>query len=53
VDDLLAIGGTISATVELVKQLGGVIAGIAFLIELTDLRGRNKLDGYNILSLIS
>ncbi|HEX9758899.1 MAG TPA: adenine phosphoribosyltransferase [Nitrospiria bacterium] len=53
VDDLLATGGTISATVELVKQLGGVIVGIAFLIELTELRGRNKLDGYNVLSMMS
>ncbi len=53
VDDLLATGGTISATVELIKQLGGVIIGIAFLIELTELRGRNKLDGYNVLSLMS
>jgi len=53
VDDLIATGGTVSATVELVKQLGGVIRGIAFLIELTSLRGRNKLDGYNVISLIS
>ena len=53
VDDLLATGGTISATVDLVKQLGGVIVGIAFLVELSDLKGRNKLDGYNVLSLIT
>ncbi|MBI5747306.1 MAG: adenine phosphoribosyltransferase [Nitrospirae bacterium] len=53
VDDLLATGGTISATVDLVKQLGGVIVGIAFLIELTGLKGRSKLDGYNVLSLVS
>ncbi len=53
VDDLIATGGTVSATVELVKQLGGIIQGIAFLIELTSLRGRNKLDGYNVISLIS
>lgn len=53
VDDLIATGGTISATVQLVKQLGGVIHGIAFLIELTGLRGRNKLDGYNVISLVS
>ncbi len=51
VDDLMATGGTISAAVHLVKQLGGVIQGIAFLIELTELRGRNKLDGYNVISL--
>lgn len=53
VDDLLATGGTISATVDLVKQLGGVIVGIAFLIELTSLKGRSRLDGYNVLSLIT
>jgi len=53
VDDLLATGGTISATIELVKLLGGVIVGIAFLVELSGLKGRNRLDGYNILSLVT
>ena len=53
VDDLIATGGTVAATVQLVKQLGGIIHGIAFLIELTSLRGRNKLDGYNVISLLS
>ncbi len=53
VDDLIATGGTVTATVQLVKKLGGNIQGIAFLIELTELRGRNKLDGYNVLSLLS
>ena len=53
VDDLIATGGTVAATVQLVKQLGGIIDGIAFLIELTSLRGRNKLDGYNVISLLS
>ncbi|MBI5756165.1 MAG: adenine phosphoribosyltransferase [Nitrospirae bacterium] len=53
VDDLIATGGTVAATVQLVKQLGGIIYGIAFLIELTSLRGRNKLDGYNVISLLS
>lgn len=53
VDDLLATGGTISATVDLVKQLDGVIVGIAFLIELTALRGRHRLDGYHVVSLVS
>ncbi|ANB56354.1 adenine phosphoribosyltransferase [Anoxybacillus sp. B7M1] len=51
-DDLLATGGTIEATIKLVEQLGGVVAGIAFLIELTYLEGRNKLDGYDILTLM-
>jgi adenine phosphoribosyltransferase len=45
VDDLLATGGTASATVQLVKQLGGVVCGIAFLIELTALHGRSRLEG--------
>ena len=53
VDDVIATGGTVSATVQLIKKLGGVIQGIAFLIELTGLRGRNKLDGYNVISLVS
>ncbi len=53
VDDLIATGGTVSATVQLVKKLGGIIHGVAFLIELTELRGRNKLDGYNVVSLLS
>jgi len=53
VDDLIATGGTVAATVQLVRKLGGVIHGIAFLIELAGLRGRNKLDGYNVISLVS
>src|SRR3954447_18950553 len=51
-DDLLATGGTIEATIQLVEQLGGVVAGIAFLIELTYLDGRKKLNGYDILTLM-
>lgn len=51
-DDLLATGGTIEATIKLVEQLGGVVAGIAFIIELTYLEGRSKLDGYDILTLM-
>ena len=53
VDDLIATGGTVAATVQLIKKLGGSICGIAFLIELTGLRGRNKLDGYNVISVVS
>lgn len=53
VDDLIATGGTVAATVQLVKKLGGIIHGVAFLIELTQLRGRNRLDGYNVVSLLS
>ena len=51
-DDLLATGGTIEATIQLVEQLGGVVAGIAFLVELSYLEGRKKLDGYDILTLM-
>jgi adenine phosphoribosyltransferase len=51
-DDLLATGGTIDATIQLVEQLGGVVAGIAFLVELSYLDGRKKLDGYDVLTLM-
>ncbi|WML45512.1 adenine phosphoribosyltransferase [Neobacillus sp. PS3-40] len=51
-DDLLATGGTIDATIKLVEGLGGVVAGIAFLIELTYLEGRKNLNGYDILTLM-
>ena len=51
-DDLLATGGTMRATIDLVDQLGGVVAGLAFLIELTGLGGRKKLEGYDILTLM-
>ncbi len=52
IDDLLATGGTISATCNLVKQLGGNIVAVAFLIELSFLNGRSKLPGYKIFSII-
>lgn len=52
-DDLLATGGTIEATIQLVEQLGGVVAGIAFLIELSYLDGRKKLQGYDIMTLMN
>lgn len=51
-DDLLATGGTIEATIKLVEQLGGVVVGCAFLIELDYLNGREKLEGYDILTLM-
>ncbi|PQD96394.1 adenine phosphoribosyltransferase [Pradoshia eiseniae] len=51
-DDLLATGGTMDATIQLVEQLGGVVAGLAFLVELTYLEGREKLEGYDILTLM-
>jgi adenine phosphoribosyltransferase len=52
-DDLLATGGTIEATIQLVEELGGVVAGIAFLIELEELNGKDKLNGYDVLTLMS
>ena len=52
VDDLLATGGTAKATAELVEKCGGEIVGFAFLIELEFLKGRQNLNGYDILSLI-
>lgn len=52
VDDLLATGGTAAATCRLVERLGGKIVGLSFLIELTDLKGREKLKEYEVQSLI-
>ena len=51
-DDLLATGGTIKATIELVEKLGGIVVGCAFLIELEELHGRDKIQGYDILTLM-
>lgn len=52
-DDLLATGGTISTSVNLVEQLGGNVVGTAFLIELSELNGRAKLPGINVFSLVT
>lgn len=51
-DDLLATGGTIEATIKLVEELGGIVVGCAFLVELTYLNGRDKLEGYDVLTLM-
>ncbi|WP_056948056.1 adenine phosphoribosyltransferase [Secundilactobacillus odoratitofui] len=51
-DDLLATGGTISATIKLVEDLGGIVVGTAFIIELKDLNGREKIKDYDIFSLM-
>ncbi len=51
-DDVLATGGTAKATVELVEQLGGVVVGVPFIIELAFLNGRERLEGYDVFSLI-
>lgn len=52
IDDLLATGGTMESNIKLVEALGGVVAGILFLIELEFLDGRKKLKGYNIESIV-
>ncbi len=52
VDDLLATGGTARAVTQLVEQLGGTVAGLAFVVELTFLSGRDKLNGYDVFSLL-
>jgi adenine phosphoribosyltransferase len=53
IDDLLATGGTIKANAELVEKLGGIVAGIGFLIELEYLHGRKALgDKYDVFSII-
>lgn len=53
VDDLIATGGTAKAVVDLVEKMGGVVVGLSFVIELKFLRGREKLSGYKVNSLIS
>jgi len=52
IDDLLATGGTIGAVAKLVEQVGGEVVSINFLVELTELKGRDKLDGYDVMSLV-
>lgn len=52
VDDLLATGGTVEATIKMVEQLGGEVVGCAFIIELVDLKGRDVLKGYDVFSMI-
>jgi adenine phosphoribosyltransferase len=52
VDDLLATGGTAAAAAHLVEKAGGVVAGFTFVVELEFLKGRDKLEGYDVFSLI-
>jgi adenine phosphoribosyltransferase len=52
VDDLLATGGTVSATIELVERLHGKVVAVAFLVELMALKGRDRLQDYEVLSLL-
>ncbi len=51
-DDVLATGGTARAKVELVEELGGIVVGVLFVVELTFLEGRERLEGYDVHSLI-
>jgi adenine phosphoribosyltransferase len=53
VDDLLATGGTIGSVAKLVELVGGEVVSVDFVIELTDLKGRDKLKNYDVMSLIS
>lgn len=53
VDDLLATGGTVEATIKIVEEMGGIVVGCAFLIELTGLNGRDVLKGYNVFTVMS
>ena len=53
VDDLLATGGTTKAITQLVEKTGGVVAGISVLIELVDLKGRERLTGFPVFSSIT
>jgi len=53
VDDLLATGGTVQGTIELVQRLGGEIAGLSFMVELTGLHGREKLGDFQIHTLLT
>lgn len=52
VDDLLATGGTVEGVAKLIEQAGGIVASLDFVIELTELNGKGKLKGYDVLSLV-
>ena len=53
IDDLIATGGTVAAAAHLVESLGGEVVKMIFLIELEDLKGREKLKGYDVASVVS
>ncbi|MCB2292310.1 adenine phosphoribosyltransferase [Clostridium algoriphilum] len=52
VDDLLATGGTVAAVTKLIEQMGGIVVSLNFVIELTELNGKGKLQDYDIMSLV-
>lgn len=52
VDDLLATGGTMKAAIQLIESLGGIVAGVAFVIELEDLQGKKNFEGYNLFTIL-
>jgi adenine phosphoribosyltransferase len=52
VDDLLATGGTMKAACQLIEKCGGKVVGCAFVVDLPELRGREKLEGYNVFHLV-
>lgn len=53
IDDVIATGGTAQATVTLLERLGATVAGLGFAVELTLLAGREKLEGYDVMSLVT
>ena len=52
VDDLLATGGTMKAAIQLIESLGGIVAGVAFVIELEELEGKKNFEGYNLFTIL-
>ena len=52
VDDLLATGGTMKAAIQLIESLGGIVAGVAFVIELEELEGKKNFEGYNVFTIL-
>ena len=53
IDDLIATGGTISAIIKMIEQLGGEVVKVVFLLELAGLKGKEKLAGYDVSSVIT
>ena len=53
VDDLIATGGTVEACIKMIERLGGEVVKVIFLMELKGLKGRERLNGYDVASVIS